>query len=389
MPRSPRSRCLQSNVLFVFAFGTSAEWIKLRPVADRLSSAGNDCLILRFHQQYSATEEGLSCFRSLDLRQDPRHLGLQVRRDVLKWAPTVLRRAVFAMKRESEKRRVVLLVHGDTMTATLAAIAGLISGVSVVHVEAGLRSGSLRSPFPEELSRRIVGLLADLHFCPNQDSFNVIQQGVRRSRRAVMTNGNTSLDAIFDTFEALNKSSLLSVGEEFLCVIHRAELLLNRESFLAVCSGLAELSRRFKVTWVCDEFTLAAFRSYEILPLKQKEDSGHSELRHDGRLGEVILEEKLPHSVFLQKLATSRAVITDSGGLQEECAVLRIPCIILRERTERPDGLGETAQLVGHDVSKLLKATTSIARAVPRNFEKPHESPADLIVESLMQWVRS
>lgn len=249
-----------------------------------------------------------------------------------------------------------LLVQGDTTTAMTAALAAFHRGVRVGHVEAGLRTGDLQRPFPEEANRRIIDLFAAALFAPTERAGAVLRgEGICPERVHVV--GNTVIDALLRLAPETDDST---ERPEVLVTLHR------RESFGAplrdILAALRRLAERFpEVLWVYPVHPNPNVRgpAFEIL-------SG---------LPNFELSEPLDYRELVRRLARCRFALTDSGGIQEEAPTFGKPVLVLRETTERPEGVDAgVARLVGVDgerifeeASRLLSsedAWRSMARAV-------------------------
>jgi UDP-N-acetylglucosamine 2-epimerase len=250
-----------------------------------------------------------------------------------------------------------LLVQGDTTTAMTAALAAFHRGIQVGHVEAGLRTGDLQRPFPEEANRRVIDCVADALFAPTEYSRRtLLAEGCPPERVHVV--GNTVIDALCAISGGCGKED--PDGTEVLVTVHR------REAFGAPLRGIFSALRRLAesfpdVRWIYPVHRNPNVRgpAFEIL-------SGQANLE---------LVEPLDYREFVRRLVRCRFVLTDSGGLQEEAPTFGKPVLVLRETTERPEGVAAgVARLVGTDpervfteASRLLtspEAYLEMARAV-------------------------
>ena len=221
-----------------------------------------------------------------------------------------------------------VLVQGDTTTSLGAALAAFHRRVKVGHVEAGLRTGDLAAPFPEEMNRRVVDLLSDALFVPTPRSAAVLgREGARRE--AIHLTGNTVVDALQ---EIVAQEGPVETEDLVLVTAHR------RESFGAPLEGIVravgELARRFP-----------AFRFVHI---EHPNPNVRDVVRRNAALPNVEVVPPVDYRSLLRLLRRSRVVLTDSGGLQEEAPTFGKPVLVLREKTERPEGVeAGVARLVG------------------------------------------
>jgi UDP-N-acetylglucosamine 2-epimerase (non-hydrolysing) len=237
-----------------------------------------------------------------------------------------------------------LLVQGDTTTAMSAALAAFHRGVRVGHVEAGLRTGDLRRPFPEEANRRVIDLLADALFAPTGRAARALLDEGRDPARVHVV-GNTVIDAL----QSLDLPAPPRTQEpEVLITVHR------RESFGAPLRAIFQAVRRLaeafpEVTWI-----------YPVHRNPNVRGPAHEILQG---LPNVELREPFDYRQLVERLARCRLVLTDSGGLQEEAPTFGKPVLVLRETTERPEGVeAGVARLVGADPERIFTETATLLR---------------------------
>jgi UDP-N-acetylglucosamine 2-epimerase (non-hydrolysing) len=313
-------------------FGTRPEIIKLAPVIDELRrSATLDALTVTTGQHREMLDQMLDVFGivpdlDLELMRPSQDLAALTGRAIMELGAAV-----------ATYEPAAVVVQGDTTTAMCAALAGFYADVPVAHVEAGLRTNDPRRPFPEEINRRLVAQLARWHFCPTWVSAeNLMLAGVDSS--SIQVTGNTVIDALLAT---LNRRHLASTPlpprlgrRRILVTLHRRET--QGESQRLLCAMLAELAQRPDVDVLFPVHMSPAVRA-----------SVQAELH--GRDG-VHLMEPLDYRTFVHALRTSYLVLTDSGGIQEEAPALDVPVLVMRDKTERPEGIeAGSAVLCGTD----------------------------------------
>lgn len=359
----------------VFVAGTTAELIKVAPVMRALREAGRPFRLWSTSQHIAGVEESLA---DLDVpHPDQYFLPERSRSHITKslqvpgWALRLARSALVNRKEmlaelRSDGHPGVIVVHGDTFSTVFGAILGRSLGVRVAHVEAGLRSGSLMSPFPEELNRQVVGKVATMHFAPTPREVENLTRAKTKGS-IVLTGGNTVVDAL----NSVDRSTVEGVDlpEHFgLVTLHRFELLRNTEQFRAVVRLLAEHAATYPL----------------VMVLGQAEKAKLAELKLDGLFGpDFIAVDKRPYAKFLPILARADFVVTDSGGLQEECAALGTPCAVHRERTERHQGLGENVVLTRMDLDVLDRFLHEWCDH-RREADADAESPSQVIARELL-----
>lgn len=244
-----------------------------------------------------------------------------------------------------EEQPDVIISQGDTSTAMVAALAGFHRGVKIVHLEAGLRTGNIHSPFPEEANRKIIGQVADLHLAPTNESKENLRRENFRSKDILVT-GNTVIDALLEAsewdveFEDPRLEELRdSETRVVLVTTHRRE---NLDAMKGIGGAVGELAREYP------DYSFA-------LPLHlnpKVRDAVMPEVEH---LPNVIITDPLPYDQFTALLARAYLVLTDSGGVQEEAPSLGKPVLVMRENTERPEAVvAGTVKLVGTDRERIV-----------------------------------
>ena len=248
-----------------------------------------------------------------------------------------------------------LIVQGDTSTAMAAALAAFHRGVAVAHVEAGLRTWNLRAPFPEELNRQIVGRLAALHLAPTAwAADNLRREGVEESK--IVVTGNTVIDALLEVRDRHRGKADLAA--QFPCLAGHKLLLVTghrRESF---GQGLEDL---------CEAIAVALARWPDlcvIYPVHLNPNVRAPVQRILGPAvasGRLVLAEPVDYVTFVSLLDTCWAVLTDSGGVQEEAPGLGKPVLCARDTTERPEGVqAGVVKLVGTSQAAILAALAEL-----------------------------
>jgi UDP-N-acetylglucosamine 2-epimerase (non-hydrolysing) len=243
-----------------------------------------------------------------------------------------------------------LLVHGDTTTTMAATLCGYYQQIPVGHVEAGLRTGDIYAPWPEEINRRITDVIADRLWAPTQTSRdNLLRENV--PERNILVTGNTVIDALFDLVKGpladprmrseLDKKFpfLQSPKKLVLVTCHRRESY--GEGFADICRALASLAER-------DDLQI-------VFPI-HRNPNVRAAFATLGSLPNVRLIEPLDYLEFVFMMSRSYILLTDSGGIQEEAPSLGKPVLVLREVTERPEAVeAGTVKLVGTDCAAILR----------------------------------
>ena len=316
-----RLRPERPNVLV--CFGTRPEVIKLAPVIEELRRSPVLRPVIVTTGQHRQMLDQMLC--AFDIVPDDDFGLMRPNQDLA----TLTGRAVVRLGAAvAAHAPAAVVVQGDTTTAMCAALAAFYAQVPVAHVEAGLRTNDARQPFPEEINRRLIAQLARWHFCPTwRSAENLLLAGTDVS--SVQVTGNTVIDALLATLRRPTPASSLGAlphkrgRRRILVTLHRRETQGRAQRRL--CRMLASLAERPDIDVLFPVHMSPAVRA-----------SVEPELA--GRDG-VHLMEPLDYRTFVEALRTSDLVVTDSGGIQEEAPALGIPVLVMRDRTERPEGV--------------------------------------------------
>ena len=328
----------------MFCFGTRPEAIKLAPVTTELCKYPREfeVLVLVTGQHRQMLDQVLRVFGirpdyDLDVMRPGQSLA-DVTVGVLRGVERVLRRV----------RPDMVIVQGDTTSALAAALAAFYERIPVGHVEAGLRTGDKYSPYPEEMNRRLVSSLADLHFAPTPAAKdNLLNEGVPRGR--IHVTGNTVVDAL----KAMRASKVAwhvpvldRIAPEqrvILVTAHRRESF--GPGFERICRALRMIAERNP--------DVAIVYPVHLNPRVRKPVRAIL-----GRTPRVHLIEPLEYLPFVRLMERAHVILTDSGGIQEEAPALGKPVLVMRDVTERPEAVAAgTAKLVGTDADVIVSAT--------------------------------
>ena len=302
--------------------GTRPEVIKMAPVIEALRTRPSqfETIIVTTAQHREMLAQALDAFGLTP------HVDLSLMSTRQSLADFTSRALLALSSCFAELRPDVVLVQGDTTTVLAASLAAHYLGIPIGHVEAGLRSGNLRNPFPEELNRRMAGAVADLHFAPTEQArVNLLREGVPTDR--VFITGNTIVDALRriprrDRFENDVLNSLPWNEQVILVTVHRRENI--GEPLHAICAAIREI-------------TSGHPNAHVLLPVHLNPRVREIVDEELGQCERVTLAEPLAYSDLLEAIRRSVFVMTDSGGIQEECPSLCKPVLILRKNTERPE----------------------------------------------------
>jgi UDP-N-acetylglucosamine 2-epimerase (non-hydrolysing) len=325
----------------LFVFGTRPEAIKLAPVVRRLGEAP-DTFVTRVAvtaQHRGMLDQALDAFsirpdHDLDLMRPGQSLFESTSR------------IIGALEKILETERPdIVLVQGDTTTTFCGALAGFYRSIPVGHVEAGLRTGDLRHPFPEEMNRVLTARLATLHFAATTAAArNLAHERVDPS--SIFVTGNTGIDAVLEVPVSQAGLPALDDSKKLIVVTaHRRESF--GEGFDRICRALAALARRTDVEI--------------IYPVHPNPNVRAAVDRHLLDAPNIRLIEPLAYAPFVNLMRRAHVLLTDSGGIQEEAPSLGKPVLVMREKTERPEAVeAGTAMLVGTDQHRIESETARL-----------------------------
>ncbi|MEO6361743.1 MAG: UDP-N-acetylglucosamine 2-epimerase (non-hydrolyzing) [Caldimonas sp.] len=344
----------ERRISIAAVIGTRPEAIKLAPVilAARERPAEFSVSVIRTGQHRELVDRLMDEF---DIRAD---VDLKVMRPSQDLAHVMAESVRGLSEVFAQRNPDWVLVQGDTTTTFAGALAAFYNGVRVAHVEAGLRTGHRHSPFPEEVNRSLTACVADLHFAPTEQArSNLLREGVPDC--SIVVTGNTVIDALFQTLERLRQGRAAAdrkpARRYVLVTTHRRE---NHGAALRdICSGLMALlgAHADLSVWV------PMHPSPTVREVLMAELGGHARVR---------LTEPLGYTEFIEAMDGAELVLTDSGGVQEECAALGKPVLVLREDTERPEAVDAgTAVLVGTAPNRILSVASALL-GDPESYRK-------------------
>jgi UDP-N-acetylglucosamine 2-epimerase (non-hydrolysing) len=327
-------------------FGTRPDTIKMAPVVRALHAAGPAIVpVVCVSAQHRKMLDdllvlfGIAADYDLDV-MTPHQTLTQITTRVLERMEPVLKTV----------KPDVVLVHGDTTTSTAAALAAFYQQIPVGHVEAGLRTNTRWEPYPEEMNRRLTGAIASYHFAPTSRARTHLERE-HVDPDDIFVTGNTVIDAFLETARAPGAhepAELQGLDPQRPLVFVTAHRRENHERMAGICGALrriAELPQRPQILW-------------PVHPSPQVAPIAHDVL--DGIPG-VRLVAPMTYDATVRAIARSAFVLTDSGGLQEEAPCLGKPVLVMRDETERPEGIeAGTLELVGADPDRIVAAARTL-----------------------------
>ncbi|PZW71112.1 UDP-N-acetylglucosamine 2-epimerase (non-hydrolysing) [Pseudomonas sp. URMO17WK12:I1] len=333
-------------------FGTRPEAIKMAPLY--LALAADD----RFESKLCVTGQHREMLdQVLDLFAITPDYDLNIMRpgqDLTDITTAILQRMKKVL---SVYKPDVILVHGDTATTFATTLAAYYQQIPVAHVEAGLRTGNIYSPWPEEANRKLTGALADLHFAPTETSRdNLLREGVESSK--IFVTGNTVIDALLDVVKRLEEDpSLRAKASEpaaFLDAERRLILVTGHrresfgEGFERICKALREVAQMHPEVDI-------------VYPVHLNPNVREPVQRLLSDVKNIHLIEPLDYLPFVYLMSKAHIILTDSGGIQEEAPSLGKPVLVMRDTTERPEAVAAgTVRLVGTDISVIVRELHSL-----------------------------
>jgi len=331
----------------MLVFGTRPEAIKMAPLVHAVSAHPQlEALTVVTAQHRQMLDQVLEIFDikpdvDLDIMQPGQSL------------PSVTARILQGMTPVfDELKPDIVLVHGDTSTTLSAALAAFYAKIPVGHVEAGLRTGDMQAPWPEEMNRRLTSPLSSLHFAPTASSrANLLREGI--ADESIHVTGNTVIDALLQMDERIRTDAALQ------------EQMRNRFQFLDATKPLILVTGHRRENFgggferICKALgTIAKRRDVQIVyPVHLNPNVQEPVRRHLSGLENVHLIEPQDYLPFVYLMQQAHIILTDSGGVQEEAPSLGKPVLVMRDTTERPEALDAgTVELVGTDDERIVAA---------------------------------
>lgn len=333
---------------FLFCFGTRPEAIKMASVIKEVTKRGHKAIICISGQHRDMIRPFLNFFDlipdfDLDIMQPNQTLSSMTSSILLKMQEVL-----------NTCSPDYVLVQGDTTTTFTCALSAFYHQIPVVHIEAGLRTGDIYSPFPEECNRKLVSAFAKYHFAPTQLSLNnLLQEGITSN---VIVSGNTSIDSLRLTMDIINDGHIdVELCEKYrnidfkkklvMVTVHRREN--HGEPLINICNAILELSKDPELQF--------------LIPVHLNPNVKTTIHSFFNSVENVHLCSPLDYIDFTWLMSKSFLILTDSGGVQEEGPYFKKPILVLRENTERPEGiLANVSKLVGNDKNLIISQVNKL-----------------------------
>lgn len=360
----------------IFVLGTRAQLVKVAPVLKLAMQSGLPHVVWFTGQHDESIDDLIEDFQIESRFVQPRR---PVERSsilrLVAWFPgTFLNCYRFVRSAgDGTRRSPLVIVHGDTLSTWLGAAAGRMASARIVHLESGLSSGRITDPFPEELLRRLTFRLTNYALCPNDDAFERMKKF--KACEVVHTGENTLFDCVRDV---VNSGISMQHGHEtdyFVVSIHRFQNIYRRLSLQRIVDEVVDLSSVGPVHFILHPSTELRMKQYGLID------------RLIAAVG-VLLCPRMPYTQFLALVAGARGVISDGGSNQEELSYLGVPTVLIRNRSERPEGLGENIVLFRSEMSPL---TDFVRSGNLDSLRKPAKlnnvvSPSRISVDAIEHW---
>lgn len=348
-------------------FGTRPEAIKMAPIINSLKNYSKkiEPIVCVTGQHRQMLDQVIKIFK-IKVNYD---LNLMTKnQSISDITEKILKNLSQIIKRENPNR---LLVQGDTTTTFASSLAAFYLKVPIAHVEAGLRTWNNFSPWPEEINRKLTTSLADMHFAPTEwAKNNLLKENVPQNK--IYVTGNTVIDALIETEKKItaDKSITKNLESTFKFLNPKKSLILITghrrenfgEGFKNICQGIKTISRKIKNVEIVFPVHLNPNVRKPVYNFLGANNSSFGK--------NIFLIEPLDYLPFVYLMKRSKLVLTDSGGIQEEAPSLGKPVLLMRDTTERPEGvLAGTSKLVGSNPTKIYQGVKSLL-INPHNYEK-------------------
>ncbi|MCX5833744.1 MAG: UDP-N-acetylglucosamine 2-epimerase [Deltaproteobacteria bacterium] len=355
--------------------GTKAQFIKMAPIMQELDRRGICFNFIDTGQHAGITKDlpGQFGLRTPDVFLRKERTNISRLTEAVMWTITNLWTAGLRTdeiwKKIFREEKGICLIHGDTLTTFFSLLYAKRCALKVAHVEAGLRSYHILDPFPEEIIRRITMQYSDLLFAPSEWAYRNLQE-MNFGEKSIDAGGNTILDTL-RYVQQKKEDADSSRGPYVVATIHRFETIFSRSRMAFVIELLERIARDRRVLFVLHEPTKNQLQRFG---LQNKIE----------RLTSVELLPLQPYISFIQLLSGADFIVTDGGSIQEESYFLNIPCLIMRMKTERMEGIGANAVLAEFDRGKIDRFFETFPRLKRDKNNLDYVHPSRTIVDHLM-----
>jgi UDP-N-acetylglucosamine 2-epimerase (non-hydrolysing) len=362
-------------MIHVFA-GTKAQFIKMAPIIQELDRRGIVYNFVDAGQHARLTGDLTQQFGlrqpNVFLREKRTNIDTVLR--AIGWTVSLLGQLLLGRKqtcrRVFQNKDGICLIHGDTLTTLISLLYAKRCGLKVAHIEAGLRSYHLFDPFPEEIIRLIAMRYSDLLFAPSEWAFENLHK-MSYAAKSVNVGGNTVMDIVRYASKRIGGNNRPS--EPYVVVtIHRVETIYSRSRLTMIVALLERIAQDRKVLFVIHEPTRQQLSRFDL----------DIEVLQNPAIEVLPLQSYL---AFVDLLAGADFIVTDGGSIQEESYALNVPCLIMRSRTERVEGLGENAYLAKFEWGQIERFF-QLWPTLRRKALDGDLHPSRTIVDCIMPW---
>ncbi len=352
--------------MLIILIGTKAQLVKMAPVIQVLEQQEIAFKFVLTGQHSETMDDLISSFcirKPDDVLVDRGESDTSVK--LLKWLILTFRAA--RKRKYFRQSPKALLVHGDTLSTLIGAMLGKLYRIPVAHIEAGLRSFNYFHPFPEEIVRLLVSRMAQYHYCPGEWACNNLNG---RSGLIINTVHNTLLDSL----NYANKMHMVYDDGYFAVVsLHRNENLSNRKRFDFLMNQVVEVSKKIQLRFI-------------LHPVTRHRLNTTRWMQHIASQQGIELCERMDYVKFVALLSQSQFLITDGGSNQEEAFYMKIPCLLMRQHTERQEGIGSNVVLSHYNqevIQNFVNNNLNYTKQEGINIAETI-SPSDKIVDHLI-----
>ena len=352
-----------TNKKAIFIFGTRPETIKLAPLYHHFKkhSPQIETLVAVTGQHKEMLHQALNLFEISP------EFDYSLMKPNQKLSSITSRMFECLTNLFEEQKPDIIITQGDTTTTFVASMTAFYEGIPVAHIEAGLRSFDNFSPFPEEVNRKIVSILSSFHFAPTEIAMNnLLSEGI--SKENILVSGNTVIDALKFVEERLNEESIQKTYRDHFLKKYKINFKKNKKRILLTGHRRESFGEGFRNICNAIEGIARLNKEIEIIyPVHLNPNVQEPVFRILKDIENVILIEPQDYEPFIFLMINSHIILTDSGGVQEEAPTLGKPVLVMRQNTERPEGIeAGTARLVGTSTNDII---ASVQRLLDSNSE--------------------
>jgi UDP-N-acetylglucosamine 2-epimerase (non-hydrolysing) len=330
-----------------------------------IASGQNDIVHSKILQKIDCGQVQLELSKESDIRKSAAGL--------LRWWGHTYKNAARKIRdcfKDTDFEKSYMIVHGDTVSTYMGARIGKKLGMSVCHVEAGLRSHNIFNPFPEEIDRLLTSQIARMHFAPGEEAAKNLKSA---KGKIINTKQNTLLDSLRFSYSVPVEGNITQIIQEdyFVFVMHRQENLANRILVCAVVEQIVTAAKERKCVIILHQITKNTLQSMNLLHSLEENSN-------------IVMLPRVDYFDFMKLLYHAKFVITDGGSNQEELYYMGKPCLIMRKTTERNEGLGQNAKLYGGETSEIGEFIASYEKYIRPEISS-EVCPTKMIVDSLVE----